>query len=106
MIGDTGAGLSARETSVDLFGLQRTTSSPRSKTSSPSASSARSQRGPNHLHVTHTRLASFLGDDAMVPCIYGVERPCLPLDAAASTPATPEVVERVNRVPAVVLQRA
>ena len=39
MIADTGAGLYACKASVDLFGLEKNTSSRKSKTSSPSASS-------------------------------------------------------------------
>jgi selenocysteine lyase/cysteine desulfurase len=36
-----------------------------------------------------------VGDGALVPCVDGAERPYLSLDAAASTPALPEVAERV-----------
>src|SRR5438309_11903293 len=32
----------------------------------------------------------------MVPCVDGIERPYLSLDAAASTPALPEVLEQVT----------
>ncbi|HET6873768.1 MAG TPA: aminotransferase class V-fold PLP-dependent enzyme [Acidimicrobiales bacterium] len=41
-------------------------------------------------------LARLVGDDLMVPCIDGQERPYLSLDAAASTPALPEVAEAVS----------
>ena len=36
-----------------------------------------------------------VGDDLTVPCVDGVERPYLSLDAAASTSALPAVAERV-----------
>ncbi|HVM01664.1 MAG TPA: aminotransferase class V-fold PLP-dependent enzyme, partial [Acidimicrobiales bacterium] len=38
-----------------------------------------------------------VGDDLAVPCVDGVERPYLSLDAAASTGALPAVAERVAR---------
>jgi len=41
-------------------------------------------------------LAPLVGDDLAVPCVDGQERPYLSLDAAASTPAFPAVVERVS----------
>lgn len=41
-------------------------------------------------------LARLVGDDALVPCVDGVERSYLSLDAAASTSALPEVLERVD----------
>ena len=37
-----------------------------------------------------------VGEDLAVPCVDGVERPYLSLDAAASTAALPVVAERVN----------
>lgn len=37
-----------------------------------------------------------VGDDTPVPCVDGVERPYLNLDAAASTPALPAVARRVE----------
>src|SRR5689334_4472593 len=37
-----------------------------------------------------------IGEDLAVPCIDGVERPYLSLDAAASTAALPAVAERVT----------
>jgi len=37
-----------------------------------------------------------VGEDVGVPCVDGSERPYLSLDAAASTPALPAVVDRVN----------
>jgi selenocysteine lyase/cysteine desulfurase len=36
-----------------------------------------------------------VGDGLLVPCVEGVERPYLSLDAAASTPALPAVAQRV-----------
>jgi len=39
---------------------------------------------------------SLLGDGVPVPCIDGIERPYLSLDAAASTSALPEVADRVS----------
>jgi selenocysteine lyase/cysteine desulfurase len=39
-----------------------------------------------------------VGDDVLVPCLDGVERPYLSLDAAASTAATPSVATRVTEV--------
>lgn len=36
-----------------------------------------------------------VGDDVLVPCVDGSERPYLSLDAAASTPALPDVAEQV-----------
>jgi len=41
-------------------------------------------------------LARLVGDDLEVPCIDGMARPYLSLDAAASTPALPSVLERVE----------
>src|SRR5947208_1189883 len=37
-----------------------------------------------------------VGDDVSVPCVDGVERTYLSLDAAASTPALPAVADRVT----------
>jgi selenocysteine lyase/cysteine desulfurase len=37
-----------------------------------------------------------VGDELVVPCVDGTERPYLSLDAAASTPALPAVAARVN----------
>src|SRR6478609_833223 len=37
-----------------------------------------------------------VGDDLLVPCLDGVERPYLSLDGAASTAALPAVAERVT----------
>src|SRR4029077_794967 len=39
--------------------------------------------------------ASLVGDGDGVPCVDGVDRPYLNLDAAASTPALPAVAEAV-----------
>src|SRR4051794_17604054 len=39
--------------------------------------------------------ASLVGDGDLVPCVDGVDRPYLNLDAAASTPALPSVVAAV-----------
>jgi selenocysteine lyase/cysteine desulfurase len=47
--------------------------------------------------VTDAGLVSLVGDDAPVPCIDGTDRPYLSLDAAASTPALPAVLERVQQ---------
>lgn len=41
-------------------------------------------------------VAHLVGDDLMVPCLDGVARPYLSLDAAASTAALPAVLERVE----------
>jgi selenocysteine lyase/cysteine desulfurase len=41
-------------------------------------------------------LAQLVGDDALVPCLDGVERRYLSFDAAASTPALPSVLQRVE----------
>ena len=46
--------------------------------------------------MTSAALASLVGDETPVPCIDGVERPYLSLDAAASTSAFPAVLERVD----------
>lgn len=43
-----------------------------------------------------SRLVQLVGDDTPVPCVDGVDRPYLSLDAAASTPALPAVLERVQ----------
>ncbi|HKY13441.1 MAG TPA: aminotransferase class V-fold PLP-dependent enzyme, partial [Microthrixaceae bacterium] len=40
--------------------------------------------------------ASLVGDGDLVPCIDGIDRPYLNLDAAASTPALPAVAEAVT----------
>jgi selenocysteine lyase/cysteine desulfurase len=37
-----------------------------------------------------------VGDDLLVPCLDGVDRPYLSLDSAASTPALPAVADRVT----------
>src|SRR3954452_5763717 len=37
-----------------------------------------------------------VGDDLLVPCVDGTERPYLSLDDAASTPALPAVADRVT----------
>jgi selenocysteine lyase/cysteine desulfurase len=41
-------------------------------------------------------LARLVGDDLTVPCVDGQDRQYLSLDAAASTPALPAVMERVE----------
>ena len=41
-------------------------------------------------------LAHLVGDDVMVPCVDSVDRPYLALDAAASTPALPAVLEEIQ----------
>jgi selenocysteine lyase/cysteine desulfurase len=41
------------------------------------------------------RAARLVGDDLVVPCVDGIERPYLDLDAAASTSALPAAAERV-----------
>jgi selenocysteine lyase/cysteine desulfurase len=41
-------------------------------------------------------LAPLVGDDLMVPCLDGEQRRYLSLDAAASTPALPAVLDRVQ----------
>jgi selenocysteine lyase/cysteine desulfurase len=46
--------------------------------------------------VTGDALARLVGDDLTVPCVDGVERRYLSLDAAASTPALSAVAERVQ----------
>src|SRR5205085_4614352 len=43
--------------------------------------------------VTDVRL---VGDDMLVPCVDGAERPYLSFDAAASTPALPAVAARAS----------
>jgi selenocysteine lyase/cysteine desulfurase len=43
-----------------------------------------------------TGLVRLVGDDLAVPCVDGQERPYLSLDAAASTPALPAVLERIE----------
>jgi selenocysteine lyase/cysteine desulfurase len=45
--------------------------------------------------VTGDALARLVGDDLTVPCVDGVERRYISLDAAASTSALPAVAERV-----------
>jgi selenocysteine lyase/cysteine desulfurase len=40
--------------------------------------------------------ATLVGDDVLAPCVDGVDRPYLSLDAAASTSALPAVLERVQ----------
>jgi selenocysteine lyase/cysteine desulfurase len=42
------------------------------------------------------RLATLVGDEVTVPCVDGVERRYISLDAAASTPALPAVAQRVS----------
>jgi selenocysteine lyase/cysteine desulfurase len=42
-------------------------------------------------------LASLVGDDLTVPCVVGQQRRYLSLDAAASTPALPAVLDRVHQ---------
>src|SRR5579864_9158097 len=39
---------------------------------------------------------TLLGEDMVVPCVDGEQRPYLSLDAAASTAALPAVADRVN----------
>jgi selenocysteine lyase/cysteine desulfurase len=46
--------------------------------------------------MTTPGLARLVGDDLTVPCVDGVERRYISLDAAASTPALPAVTERVQ----------
>jgi selenocysteine lyase/cysteine desulfurase len=46
--------------------------------------------------VSEPRLARLVGDDVAVPCIDGVERTYLGLDAGASTPALETVARRVE----------
>jgi selenocysteine lyase/cysteine desulfurase len=46
--------------------------------------------------VTVTGPVRLVGDDVAVPCIDGVERRYVPLDAAASTAALPAVADRVH----------
>ena len=42
------------------------------------------------------RLTALVGDDVSVPCVDGVERRYISLDAAASTAALPAVADRVQ----------
>jgi selenocysteine lyase/cysteine desulfurase len=46
--------------------------------------------------VTGDGLARLVGDELTVPCVDGVERRYISLDAAASTPALPAVAQRVQ----------
>jgi selenocysteine lyase/cysteine desulfurase len=46
--------------------------------------------------VSIPALAHLIGDGVPVPCVDGVERPYLSLDAAAATPALPGVLARVQ----------
>jgi selenocysteine lyase/cysteine desulfurase len=46
--------------------------------------------------VTGAALAPLVGDDLSVPCVDGVERRYIALDAAASTSALPAVAQRVH----------
>lgn len=41
-------------------------------------------------------MVELVGEDLAVPCVDGIDRPYLSLDAVASTPAVPVVAERVN----------
>jgi hypothetical protein len=45
--------------------------------------------------VNGERLTALVGDDVSVPCVDGVERRYISLDAAASTAALPAVADRV-----------
>ena len=47
-------------------------------------------------HLPSAREIPLVGDDLMVPCVDGVERPYLSLDAGASTSAFPAVAARVQ----------
>ena len=46
--------------------------------------------------MTTDGLVRLIGDDEVVPCLDGQDRPYLSLDAAASTPALPEVARAVE----------
>jgi len=48
------------------------------------------------VDVPSAREIPLVGDDLLVPCVDGVERPYLSLDAGASTGALPAVAARVQ----------
>ncbi len=54
------------------------------------------QRETRKVGVTHMRLPlALVGDEVLVPCVDGVSRPYVGLDAAASTGVLPSVMDRV-----------
>ena len=48
---------------------------------------------------------ALVGDTLPVPSMDGMERPCLPFDAASATNALPQVLDAVRGIPSLVFER-